>query len=502
MTIDLPVVLDRAAAEALSSQLAGQLRAAMRDGRMRAGERLPSSRSLASITGVSRTVVTDAYQQLYAEGWLDGRHGSGTFVADIATPPEPPIRPADRPDEGREPEVPSTEAGPANTIDLRPGMPWVAGLETPAWRRAWRLAATVRPAARPDPRGLPELRDALTDYLRRSRGVVSPVGGILITRGATNGLDLLAATIVRPGDRVGVEEPGYPAAAAVLAARGAEVVPCPVDEDGLIVDALPGGLRILHTTPSHQYPIGGRLSAPRRQALIAWARRTGAVIAEDDYDGEFRYDVAPLPALHGLDPDVTVYLGTTSKILAPDVGVGWLVGRPELVERIAERRRALSDRTAVVPQKAVRIMLERGDLDRHVRRMRAEYARRRAAVVTALGHLSLRGETAGIHVLVEIPGDTADRVVADADGHGIRLATIDQYYLTPPGTGWGGRRITGLVIGYGGSTVNQVSTGCSLVRRLVSTSGAGRSAPGPPSAALSMPSASVPSGRPVPDGPR
>jgi GntR family transcriptional regulator / MocR family aminotransferase len=481
MTIDLPVLLDRSAAQPLSVQLAGQLRAAMRDGRMRAGERLPSSRALATITGVSRTVVTEAYQQLYAEGWLEGRHGSGTFVADMVTP-SPTI--FTTPDLGREdrrggsgvssaPVSPRQSSRPVGkivgeTIDLRPGMPWVAGLNTPAWRRAWRLAATVTPAARPDPHGLPELRGALTDYLRRSRGVACQEDGILITRGATNGLDLLAATMVRPGDRVGVEQPGYPAAAAVLGARGAEVVPCPVDENGLIVDALPEDLRILHTTPSHQYPIGGRLSAPRRQALVAWARRTGAIIAEDDYDGEFRYDVAPLPALYGLDPGVTVYLGTTSKIFAPDVGVGWLVARPDLVERIAARRRTLSDRTAVVPQAAMRIMLERGDLDRHIRRMRAEYARRRAAVVAALGHLSLRGETAGIHVLVELPGDVTDRLVAEAETQGVLLVTVDPYYRTPPGTAPGGHRVTGLVIGYGGATVGQVRTGCSLVRRLVS----------------------------------
>ena len=458
--IDLPVVVDRRAALPLSVQLGRQLREAMSDGRVRAGERLPSSRALASALGVSRTVVTEAYEQLYAEGWLEGRHGSGTFVADIA----PSSADLDVRALGSGMARPST---PGSAIDLRPGIPWVGGLDTPAWRRAWRLATTVPPAARPDPHGLPGLRAILVDYLRRSRGVACPVERVLVTRGATNGLDLLAATVLRPGDRVGVEEPGYADARSVLAARGAEVVPCPVDEHGLIVDGLPDGLRIVYTTPSHQYPLGGRLPVPRRQALLAWARRNCALIAEDDYDSEFRYDVAPLPALYGLAPDVTVYLGTTTKTLAPDVGVGWLVARTDLVEAIADIRERFNDRTAVVPQEAVRILLERGDLDRHVRRMRAEYGRRRAAVVHALGHLPLRGDTAGLHLVAELPRATADRVVERAERRGVLLATLESRYAGTPGA-------HGLVIGYGGAALAQIRTGCSLVRELVREAASGR----------------------------
>jgi GntR family transcriptional regulator/MocR family aminotransferase len=333
------------------------------------------------------------------------------------------------------------------------------------------LSATVPPAARPDPRGLPALRAALVDYLRRSRGVACRMERVLVTRGATNGLDLLAATVVRPGDRVGVEEPGYAAARRVLAARGAEVVPCPVDEDGLIVEALPDGLRIVYTTPSHQYPLGGRLPVPRRQALLAWARRNDAVIAEDDYDSEFRYDVAPLPALYGLAPDVTVYLGTTTKTLSPDVGVGWVVARPELVEAMAATRERLNDRTAAVSQEAIRILMERGDLDRHVRRMRAEYAGRRAAVVEALGHLPLRGDTAGLHLVVELPAETVRRVIDGAARRNVLLAGLEDRYAGPA-------LVHGLVIGYGTASLPQIRTGCSLVRELVRAAER-RSAPSP-----------------------
>ncbi|MFB9838470.1 aminotransferase-like domain-containing protein, partial [Actinoallomurus acaciae] len=262
------------------------------------------------------------------------------------------------------------------------------------------------------------------------------------------------------GDRAGVEEPGYANAREVLAARDVEAVPCPVDEHGLIVDALPGGLRLVYTTPSHQYPLGGRLPVPRRQALLAWARREDALIVEDDYDSEFRYDVAPLPALYGLGPDHTVYLGTTSKTLTAGVGTGWLVARPDLVEAIAETRLRLNDSTAVVSQEAVRILLERGDLDRHVRRMRAEYGRRRAAIVETLGHLPLLGDTAGLHLVVELPAGVPDPVIERAAERGVLLSSLEERYSTAPD-------VHGLVLGYGGATVSQVRSGCSLVRELV-----------------------------------
>jgi GntR family transcriptional regulator/MocR family aminotransferase len=470
---DLPLIVDRRAADPLSVQVTRQLRAAMREGRVTAGERLPSSRGLAGALGVSRTVVTEAYEQLYAEGWLEGRHGSGTYVARISTGPAPP-EPAPRSDPGA--AAGTTPGG--GQIDLRPGVPWVEALDTAAWRRAWRLAAVVAPAARPDPRGLPGLRTALAEHMRRGRGVSCPPEQIIVTRGATNGLDLLAAAVLRPGDRVGVEEPGYARARSVLGARTAELVLCPVDEHGLVVAGLPDDLRLVYTTPSHQYPLGGVLPVPRRQELVAWARRTGALIAEDDYDGEFRYDVAPLPALYGLDPEVVVYLGTTAKTLAPDVGVGWLAARPELVEVIARRRRELSDRTSVVPQEAVRILLERGDLDRHIRRMRAEYARRRAVVVEALSGLPLRGGTAGLHVVVELPAGQVGRVVREAATRGVLLDSLERHHAGTADT-------HGLVIGYGGARPAELRMGCSLVSELAragsptAAAADGARAPGP-----------------------
>ncbi|MCA2223218.1 MocR-like pyridoxine biosynthesis transcription factor PdxR [Nonomuraea aurantiaca] len=451
--VDLPVSLSRESGVPLSAQLTGWLRQAMLAGTLPPGERLPSSRGLAEQLGVSRTVVTEAYQQLYAEGWLEGRHGSGTFVAALETShlaveppaaPEPPPRPpAER------------------TIDLTPGTPWVRHYDHAAWKRAWRRAADLPPGDHPDPYGLPYLRELLADHLRRARAVTVGPENVLVTRGTGNGLDLCALALLREGGRAGVEDPGYHVARTVFGARGAKVVPCPVDEEGVIVESLPDDLRVLYTTPAHQYPLGGRLPIPRRERLLAWARSTGAIIVEDDYDAEFRYDVAPLPALYGLDPSRVVLLGTLSKTLSPDIGVGWLVGSPELLDRIAAIRVSMSDRTSGPVQQAVATLLERGDLDRHLRRMRLEYARRRGAIVEILGPVCrLRGDTAGLHVLAELPLETVPGLVAAARRQGVLLDSTARHH-------YGAERLHGLVIGYGSATLAEVRRGCRTVAELI-----------------------------------
>ena len=459
VAVEFPLEADRGRELPLSAQIAGQLRSGIADGRLGARERMPASRALATSLGVSRTVVTAAYAQLEAEGWLEGRPGSGTFVA--------PGAPGQRPD-------PAPDAGPAETaagaettaamIELRPGIPWAGGIDPAAWRRAWRQAAAVPPSAWPDPRGLPELRVALAAHLRRSRGMSCGPGQILVTRGVTNGLGLLATAMLRPGDAVGVEEPGYPAARAVFAARGARIVPCRADEHGLVTGELPDGLRMVYTTPAHQYPLGGRLPVPRRQSLLAWARTTGALIVEDDYDSEFRYDVAPLPALFGLEPGAVVHLGTTAKTLTPAMGVGWLVARRDLAEVIAGARQDIGDRTSEAAQRALLALLGRGDLDRHVRRMRREYARRRSAIVAVLGDLPgparLLGDTAGLHVVLRLPPGTADQVAARAGQRGVAVMTLERYFAGRPSA-------DGLVLGYGGASVRQVTRACQVLRQIV-----------------------------------
>ncbi|NUP67710.1 MAG: PLP-dependent aminotransferase family protein [Nonomuraea sp.] len=452
--VDLPVSLSRESSAPLTTQLADWLRRAMMGGALAPGERLPSTRALAGQLAVSRTVVTEAYQQLYAEGWLEGRHGSGTFVAAMESH-------VPRGGDGPYEPAPPARRPKGEWIDLRPGNPWVRDYDRAAWKRAWRRAAELPPGDSPDPHGLPRLRELLADHLRRARGMAVGPENILVTRGTGNGLDLCALALLAGGARAGVEDPGYHVARTVFAARGAEVVPCPVDEDGVIADGLPRDLRVLYTTPAHQYPLGGRLPIPRRERLLAWARSTGATIVEDDYDAEFRYDVAPLPALYGLDPTRVVLLGTLSKSLAPDVGVGWLVGTPDLVDRIAAIRLAVSDRTSGPVQLAVATLLERGDLDRHLRRMRLEYARRRAAVVELLGPVCrLRGDTAGLHVLAELPVETVEGVVARARERGVLLDSVERHHHDRA-------RLHGLVLGYGSASLRDVRRGCAVLAGLI-----------------------------------
>ena len=499
----LPVVVDRASPTPLAIQISAQLQAAVTSSVLRAGDRLPSSRDLAAILGVSRTVVTNAYARLFAEGWLEGRHGSGTYVADVITAPDQGRRRV--PGRGQpagaaaidHPERPVVSPGspaisasgepaaPAALIDLQPGISWAEGIEPASWRRAWRHAGTHLPSRWPDPHGLPELREEVAAYLRRSRGLAVTPAHILITQGVSSGLALLADALLSPGDKAGIEEPGYPTGREVLRRAGAQVVPCRVDAHGILPEELPGDLKLLYTTPAHQYPLGGRLPVSRRQALVAWARATGALVVEDDYDSEFRYDVGPLPALHSMDPDVIVYLGTASKVLATAFGAGWLVAPPELIERLAALRPRLGVRIPEPVQHAVLALLRSGDLERHVRKMRLEYARRRAALVDALTHgargaagadptgnsgpagdsarvpFRLLGDTAGMHIVLELPADyPTARLVAAAAARGVAVYPLTRYFVGPP-------TMNGLILGYGTVTLPQVRRAAAELAQLL-----------------------------------
>jgi GntR family transcriptional regulator / MocR family aminotransferase len=470
MTTSLPLLLDRTAGPSLSAQITGQVRDAVTSGVLVAGERLPSTRDLAATLGVSRTVVTTAYSQLFAEGWLEGRHGAGTFVADV-------VPGLGVPGLGVPVAPERSPARTQETIELQPGIPWAAGIEPDVWRRAWRQAGTRPPSSWPDPYGVTDLRAELAIYLRRSRALNITPDNILVTRGVANGLSAVAAALVSTGDKVGVEEPGYPSAREVLRRAGADVVPCRVDEHGIVPDALPAGLRLLYTTPAHQYPLGGRLPVARRQALTAWARATGALILEDDYDGEFRYDVAPLPALYSMAPDVVVYLGTTSKMLTPVLGIGWLAGRPDLVDLLASSRREISERAPEPAQHAVLTMLTSGDLERHIRRMRLEYARRRAVLVETLAWPVL-GDTAGMHIVLELPAShRAERVVAAAAARGITLHTVDRYYAGQP-------TLNAIIIGYGATPLGKLRHAATELRTLLPDCTPPSALPSPPSALL------------------
>jgi GntR family transcriptional regulator / MocR family aminotransferase len=506
---ELAVIVDRHSGQPLALQISAQLQAAVAVGMLHAGDRLPSSRDLAATLGVSRTVVTNSYARLFAEGWLEGRHGSGTYVADVTQLPPSPLsgsplsgliaqspasigaQSAIDPDardggsgdtNGRlgnskthnerpmvtpgTPVASSGRAAGAEVIDLQPGISWAEGVEPAMWRRAWRYAGTCLPSRWPDPFGLPELRAEVTAYLRRSRGLAVTPEQVLITQGISNGFALAAEAVLSPGDPAGVEEPGYATARGVLHRVGAKLVPCRVDPHGIVPEELPD-LKLLYITPAHQYPLGGRLPVSRRQALVAWARKTGALVIEDDYDSEFRYDVGPLPALYSMDPDVIVYLGTASKVLGTALGTGWLVAAPSLVEQLAAVRPRLGSRIPESVQHATLELLRSGDLERHVRKMRLEYARRRSALVDGLAGarvpFRLLGDTAGMHIVLELPEEyPAANFIAAAASRGVTIYPLDRYYEGPP-------TLNGVIIGYGTATLSQVRRAATELATLLSS---------------------------------
>ncbi|MGY1825456.1 MocR-like pyridoxine biosynthesis transcription factor PdxR [Blastococcus sp. SYSU DS0541] len=432
-----PVVLDRSSGTPLSVQLAEALRAAAADGTLRPGDRLPSTRAFAAALGVSRTVTVAAYDQLLAEGWLGGRRGAGTYVLGAVTtaPPSAPAPAARRPDT-------------AALVDLRAGSPCLEVLDRAAWRRAWRAAGDGAPDARPDAAGDPDFRSAVAGHLLRHRGLGAGPEEVLATAGTSAAVGEVAR-VLPPGSRVAVEDPGYQRVGGALREAGVEVVPVPVDGDGLVVEAIPSGVSAVYCTPAHQYPLGRRMTAARRLALVARARAEGWWVLEDDYDGELRYDVSPLPLLGALGPDVVVHLGTTSKILSPTLGVGWVVAPEPLRAALLARRTATGTRPARAGQRVFAAFAASGDLARHLRRLRRELVARAGevrAVVAAAG-CRAEGDAAGAHVLVPLPAPAVeDMVRSAAAARGVAVDGLARHTV-----GAGDRR-AGLVVGFAAPT--------------------------------------------------
>ena len=434
----LALVPDREARVPLAAQLADALRTAARAGALRVGERLPSTRSLATDLGVSRTVTAAAYDQLLAEGWVAGRRGAGTFV--VAVPPGPGA--------GADvvADVAAVVGSPAPpTVDLRAGTPCVAALDRAAWRRAWRAAGDEPPDVVSDAVGLPAFRGAVAAHLLRHRGLPAELDTVVATSGTTAAVAELARALP-PGAHVAVEEPGYQRAVGALRSARLVVVPVPVDRDGLVVEELPAGLAAVYCTPAHQFPLGARLSAARRVALVARARVEGFLVVEDDYDGELRYDVAPLPLLAALGPDVVAHLGTASKLLTPTLGVGWLVAPPALRAAVVAQRDRAGVRPARAGQRVFAALAAHGDLGRHLRRLRRELSARRRMVVAAVAAAgrSVQGDAAGAHVVVALDSRATEEAVLAATAEcGVAVDGLARHHAGPPGA-------AGIVLGYAG----------------------------------------------------
>ncbi|MET7473161.1 PLP-dependent aminotransferase family protein [Streptomyces sp. NPDC005648] len=443
--------------------LTDALREAVRTGRLAPGTRLPSSRSLAADLGIARNTVADAYADLVAEGWLTARQGSGTSVARgaaAAGAPDAGVPASGVPAVGAPgAEVPAAgapvTAGPRLSgrpaYNLIPGTPDLAAFPRAQWLKAARRALATAPNEAfdyGDPRGRVELRTALAGYLARARGVRTGPDRVLICSGISHGLRILAAVLrARGADTVAVESYGLHVHWDLLADAGLRTVPLPFDERGTDPGRLADQQAVL-LTPAHQFPMGGVLHRDRRAAVVDWARRTGGVVVEDDYDGEFRYDRQPVGALQGLDPDHVVHMGTASKSLAPGLRLAWLVLPPGLLGE-ALRAKGRVDSSGVLDQLTLAEFIVSGAYDRHVRAARLRYRRRRDALVAELArrapHIHATGIAAGLHIVLRLPPGTEQATLRaaawqDLAVHGLRLYRHPQATTRPPDA---------LVVGYG-----------------------------------------------------
>ncbi len=424
----------------LRAQLERELRDSIRAGRLRAGSKVPSSRVLALELGVSRGVVVEAYSQLVAEGYLVARAGGGTRIAE-GLAQEPRAVRASTPAIG----------GPRH--ELRSGVPDLSFFP----RRAWQVAVSAALRELPDTAfaygsrlGLRQLRVALSDYLGRVRAVVADPDQMAITAGAAHGLEILWHTLRRRGARrVAVEDPAWAAIPATVAQSGMEIVPVAVDEEGLNVAELDGaGAAAVVLSPAHQYPTGVVLSPTRRAELIAWARRRDALIVEDDYDAEYRYDRDPIASLQGLAPDCVAYVGTASKTLAPGLRLGWVLAPSRLVGELIAQHGVTRAMPSVLTQAAYASLLESGEIDRHLRRTRRRYHARRNVLIEALAssmpEARLGGASAGLHLIAWLPEGSDEEAISDAAARrGVAVHTLRRdCTVTAP-------RPPALLLGYG-----------------------------------------------------
>ncbi|HEV8580302.1 MAG TPA: PLP-dependent aminotransferase family protein [Thermoanaerobaculia bacterium] len=478
------ILLDESSGVPLHAQLYEQLRGAMLSGRLAPGTRLPSTREMARELGVARNTVLNAFDQLGAEGYLEGRVGDGTYVSaqvpDDLFHVDREDRPRGRPGEGaplsaRGRKIEAASVSPANycgqprpfrtstpALDVFPYQLW-SRLLTRRWRRSGRELLTYG-----DPAGYRPLREAIARYLGAARGVRCHSDSIVLTNGSMHALEMIARVLLDAGDPAWIEDPGFLGARAALTTAGARLIPVPVDCEGMDVDA---GIeqchhaRFAYVTPSHQYPLGPTLSLRRRLALLQWARRTGAWILEDDYDSEYRYTGKPLPSLQGMDTDERViYIGTFSKVLFPAIRVGYIVSPPGLYPALVAARSLGGHATAPLDHAALADFISSGHFARHLRRMRVIYAARQRSLLNAAqselkGLLDVEPGEAGMHLMGWLPESLDDHAAAiAAASHGVEVTPLSAYCLRPPQRG-------ALRLGYTGYAPKQLWEGA---RRLAS----------------------------------
>jgi GntR family transcriptional regulator/MocR family aminotransferase len=449
----LLVELDRDSALPLHQQLEQELRGAIRGGRLLPDSPLPSTRVLAEQLDLSRGVVVEAYEQLVAEGYLTSLPGGATRIAARASVAPPATRP--RP------------AAAEIRINFAYGRPDVREFPRQVWLRSLRRVLTEAPSDRLSynhPRGVEELRAALATYLNRVRGTAADAEHVVICNGFAQAIDLVTQLVkARGGRRIAVEDPGDADGRVAVRRHGLETVPLPVDDGGISIDALhTSGADAVFLTPAHHYPTGAVMAPDRRAGLLAWADERDALILEDDYDAEYRYDREPIGAIHGLAPERVIYAGSASKTLAPGLRLGWMVVPSEHVETLGLLKDANDRGSPSLDQLAFADFLSRGEFDRHLRRMRPLYRERRDAVLTALRrHLPgarPTGASAGLHVLAYLPAGLVEAAVIGAAAEaGVRVTGLAHTY-SDPATAPGG-----LIFGYGAVATSDIDEGVRLV---------------------------------------
>ncbi|WP_089943357.1 MocR-like pyridoxine biosynthesis transcription factor PdxR [Candidatus Entotheonella palauensis] len=472
---------------ALYQQLYQSLRSAILAGQLAPGTRLPATRTMARELGVSRNTVLLAYEQLLAEGYAVGQTGSGTYVA--SSLPDAMLTTAAVPDAiestpleaaprlsayGRHAAANSPLNPPSDPVrpsalryDFRYGLPAVEEFPHDIWRRLLTRrarSASLRSLRYGPPEGYGPLREAIADYLRRSRAVVCDPEQIVVVNGSQQALDLTARVLLDPGDRVVIEEPHYQGARQVFLAAGAELLPGRVDAEGLDVAALPkeaAEARLAFVTPSHQYPSGAIMSLARRLALLSWAEDTDAYVLEDDYDSEYRYEGRPVEAVQGLDRNGRViYVGTFSKVLFPALRLGYMVLPRPLVQPILAAKWLTDRHTSTLEQEMLTDFIREGHFERHLRRSRTRNAALRATLLEALdthfgSRISISGANAGIHLLVwlhDIAPEQLDELIVAAARADVGLYPVTPYYMTPPSQ-------AGLLLGYAAMTETDIRDG-------------------------------------------
>lgn len=478
----------------LTGQIFRQLRTAIVDGRLEGGARLPSTRDLAKQLGVSRKTTLDAFERLVAEGFLNTRAGDGTFVADglarvphaAASTPSlveatPPVHAVDA--RALWNDLPDALAMPAPqdtpAFDFRGGVTDKTLFPFDAWRRCLHHALRQQargPGQYHDPAGDPQLRGAIARYVAFSRAVTCGWDDVLVTQGAQQALDLIARVVVRPGDVVAVENPGYPPARAAFASLGATVIGVPVDAHGLIVERLPDDARLVYVTPSHQFPLGMPMTLDRRVALLEWAQRRRAVIIEDDYDGEFRFEGRPVESLKSLDrAGLVAYVGTFSKTIFPELRIGYAIPPRALRGALAKAKQIVDWHTCTLTQAALARFMHEGDFARHLRRVQKHYdARRKMLLAHLRGSLAPWFDpivpTAGIHLAAHLkPGLDEAALVRAAREHDIGLYGIAVFHV-------GSAARAGLLFGYGGIDALRIDTALAKLAALLDSGSVGGAA--------------------------